>query len=67
MNSPADGKIQIKAFESFSSTFQGKFNFQRLFIFKYFLSLCEPCMGNICVKLFWIYVSGSGDAFKDFF
>ena len=33
LNTPVDGKIQalFKAFECFSSTFQGKFNFQGLF------------------------------------
>ena len=33
MNPPVNGKIQglFKAFECFSSTFQGKFNFQGLF------------------------------------
>ena len=33
LNSPVNGKIQglFKAFECFSSTFQGKFNFQGLF------------------------------------
>ena len=33
LNPPVNGKIQglYKAFECFSTTFQGKFNFQRLF------------------------------------
>ena len=33
LNPPVNGKIQglFKVFECFSSTFQGKFNFQRLF------------------------------------
>ena len=44
LNPLANGKIQglFKAFECFSSTFQGKFYFQDYCIFEYFLSLCEP-------------------------
>ena len=54
LNPPVNGKIQglFKAFECFSSTFQGKFNFQGLFktvlyIFMYLSSLCEPCIREI--------------------
>ena len=50
LNPPVNGKIQglFKAFECFSSTFQGKFNFQWLsrqsYIFRYFSSLWKPCI-----------------------
>ena len=49
LNPLANGKIQglFKAFECFSSTFQGKFYVQdfsrQSCIFKYFQSLWEPC------------------------
>ena len=49
LNPPVKGKIPgfFKAFEGFSSTFQGKFNFKDFSrqpcILKYFSSLCEPC------------------------
>ena len=55
LNPLANGKIQelFKAFECFSSTFQGKFIFKdfsrQSCIFKYFSSLCEP----------WIAIRGN--------
>ena len=45
LNPPVDGKIQglFKAFECFSSTFQGKFNVQGLFkTFLYIQVLFKP-------------------------
>ena len=64
LNPLANGKIQelFKAFECFSSTFQGKFYFQGLFkkscIFKYFSSMCQPCIGLLykILILFSIYL-----------
>ena len=52
LNPPVNGKIQglFKAFECFSSTFQGKFNFQGLSKTVLYIqvlfnsSLCEPCI-----------------------
>ena len=49
LNPTVNGIIQglFKAFESFSSTFEGNFIFKdfsrQTCIFRYFSSLCEPC------------------------
>ena len=42
LNHPVNGKIQglFKAFECFSSTFQGKFNFQGLFKTVLYIQVC---------------------------
>ena len=51
LNPPVNGKIQrlLKALECFSSTFQGKFNFQdsQSCIFKYFSSLSGPGLAGL--------------------
>ena len=59
LNPPVNGKIQglFKAYECFSSTFQGKFHFQGLSrqscIFKYFSSLCEPWSSYSETRVKW--------------
>ena len=57
-NPSVNGKIQglFKAFGGFSSTFQGKINFQGLSrqscIFKYLPSLCEPCSSGEMIETY---------------
>ena len=50
LNNPVNGKIQglFKAFESFSSTFQGKFNFQGLFKTVMYIQVLFKPKGTLC-------------------
>ena len=67
LNTPVNSKIQglFKAFECFSSTFQGKFNFQGLFkTFQYIQVLFKPvqtldkvCLGNLGLAWFVLVIA----------
>ena len=56
LNPSVNGKIQglFKTFECFSSTFQGKFNFQGLFLTVLYMqvlsSLCELCTTSLMIS-----------------
>ena len=49
LNPSVNGKIQglFKAFEGFSSTFQGKFNYQRLFKSPVYTSTFQACANPV--------------------